>query len=208
MFDAPDKLVLGFVSGLIFGFLLQKGRVAKYHVILGQLLLKDATVIKIMATAIVVGAVGVYALAAANLASLHVKPLQVGGVILGAVLFGLGLAVFGYCPGTSLAASGEGRRDAMVGVAGMLAGAAVFVYAFPYLQPLIRAGGDHGKLTLATATDTSPWLWITALAAALAVFAWVMERPWHGWRRRRGRQPQSTLPMSMPPGGDGLSRPV
>jgi uncharacterized protein len=205
MFDTPDKLLLGLFSGLIFGFLLQKGRVAKYHVIVGQLLLRDATVIKIMGAAIVVGAIGVYALVGAGWASLHVKPLLLGGILLGAVLFGIGLSVLGYCPGTSVTACGEGRRDAMVGVAGMLTGAAVFVFAFPALQPLIRAGGDHGKMTLASATDASPWLWITLLAVGLAVFAWLMERPWREWRRPA---PRPGLPMNMPSGGDGLSRPV
>jgi len=52
MFDSPGKLVLGSITGLTFGFLLLKGRVAKYHVILSQFLLKDWTVVKIMATAV------------------------------------------------------------------------------------------------------------------------------------------------------------
>ena len=83
MFETPEKLALGFVTGFIFGFLLQKGRVAKYHVILGQLLLKDWTVVKIMLTAILVGAIGVYLLIAMNLAELHVKPMLLGGVVFG-----------------------------------------------------------------------------------------------------------------------------
>ena len=62
MFDSPDKLLLGLVTGVAFGFLLQKGRVAKFPVIVGQFLLKDWTVVKVMATAVAVGAVGVYAL--------------------------------------------------------------------------------------------------------------------------------------------------
>src|ERR1700694_5349748 len=54
-FESPADLVLGLVTGICFGFLLQKGRVAKYQTILGQLLLKDWTVFKIMITAIVTG---------------------------------------------------------------------------------------------------------------------------------------------------------
>ena len=52
MFESPEQLVLGLITGVAFGFLLQKGRVAKYQTILGQLLLKDWTVVKIMATAV------------------------------------------------------------------------------------------------------------------------------------------------------------
>ncbi len=56
MFESPEKLALGLLTGIIFGFLLQRGHVAKYRTILGQLLLRDWTVVKVMGTAIVVGA--------------------------------------------------------------------------------------------------------------------------------------------------------
>ena len=42
--DSPQQLVLGFIFGIAFGFLLQKGGVAKYEVLMGQLLLTDFTV--------------------------------------------------------------------------------------------------------------------------------------------------------------------
>ena len=80
---------------------------AKYQTILAQLLLKDWTVLKVMATAVAVGAVGVYALVALGAAHLDVWPFQIGGALAGGVLFGVGIAVFGYCPGTGLAGSGE-----------------------------------------------------------------------------------------------------
>ena len=174
MFDSPDKLVLGFFSGLIFGFLLQKGRVAKFRVIIGQFLLKDWTVVKVMMTAVAVGAIGVWAMVGMGMASLHIKPAAFGGVIAGALLFGCGMAIFGYCPGTGVAACGEGRRDAMVGVFGMLCGALAYVVAFPALQGLIKGFGDWGKVTLPQLTGLSPWIFVGALvvvAVLLRVFA-------------------------------------
>jgi hypothetical protein len=59
---AAPKLLAGVVFGLAFGFLLQKGGVGKFNVLIGQLLLQDFTVAKIMLTAIVVGMIGVFAL--------------------------------------------------------------------------------------------------------------------------------------------------
>jgi uncharacterized membrane protein YedE/YeeE len=175
MFDSPERLLLGLVTGVVFGVLLQKGRVAKFPVIVGQFILKDWTVAKVMGTAVVVGSLGVYALVASGHANLHVKPFLLGGVLLGGLCFGVGMAVYGYCPGTGVAACGEGKPDAMVGVLGMLAGALVFVVAFPALQPLIKGLGDMGKLTLPEATGTSPWLWVAALVgvglAALALLS-------------------------------------
>lgn len=176
MFDSPGKLLLGLLSGIIFGFLLQKGRVAKFRVIVGQFLLKDWTVVKVMLAAVATGAVGVWAMLALGWTELHVKPAAFGGVILGALLFGAGMAVFGYCPGTSVAACGEGRRDAMVGVAGMLVGALAFVVAFPALQGLMKAWGDWGKVTLPDIIGGSPWLYVAALIAAAVLLRFFARR--------------------------------
>ena len=52
------QLTLGFLAGILFGFLLQKGGATSYNVILGQLLLVDFTVIKIMLAAVITGMVG------------------------------------------------------------------------------------------------------------------------------------------------------
>jgi len=52
---AASELLFGAVFGVAFGFLLQKGGVGKFNVLIGQLLLQDFTVAKVMLTAIVVG---------------------------------------------------------------------------------------------------------------------------------------------------------
>ena len=95
MFDTPERLLLGLVTGVLFGVLLQKGRVAKFPVIVGQFVLKDWTVVKVMGTAVVVGSLGVYDLVASGHAHLHVKPFLLGGVLAGGVCFGVGVAACG-----------------------------------------------------------------------------------------------------------------
>ena len=178
MFDSPERLLLGLLMGVIFGVLLQKGRVAKFPVIVGQFILRDWTVVKSMETAVVVGSVGVYALVASGHANLHIKPFVLGGVLMGGVCFGVGMAVYGYCPGTAVAACGEGKRDAMVGVLGLLAGALAFVVAYPALEPIIKGLGDMGKVTFPDATDTSPWLWIAGLLGGGLIYFVFLSR--HG----------------------------
>jgi len=180
MFDSPVKLALGLFTGILFGVLLQKGRVAKFEVIVGQFLFKDWTVVKMMGTAVVVGAVGIFALVTADLASLHIRPALLGGVLPGAVCFGVGMATFGYCPGTSVAGCGEGRRDAMVGVLGMFAGAVLFVAIYDLLEPAINFVGDWGEITIPDITSTSPWLWVSLLVVA-SVSAVLFDR----WYSRR-----------------------
>lgn len=183
MFESPGRLALGLLTGIIFGFVLQKGRVTKYEVIVGQFLLKDWTMVKIMATAVLVGSVGVYALVQLGLASLHIKSLLFGGVLAGGLCFGVGMAIFGYCPGTGLAACSEGRPDAMVGVLGMLFGAGLFVALEPALQPLVKSLGNAGKITLPQALGVSPWVVLSGLFLAAGA-ALVLLRRADRWNRR------------------------
>lgn len=104
-----NQLLLGVLFGVIFGFLLQKGGVAKYHVLLGALLLEDFTVMKVMLTAIIVGSVGIFSLHAFGLVKLDIKPTRYAANIIGGLLFGVGFGLLAYCPGTGAAALGQGN---------------------------------------------------------------------------------------------------
>jgi uncharacterized membrane protein YedE/YeeE len=174
--EPAGSLILGLVSGIGFGFLLQKGQVAKYQTILGQLLLKDWTAFKIMMTAIVTGAVGVYFLVENGATRLDVWPLQPAAMLIGAVLFGIGLAVIGYCPGTGMAGAGEGSRDAMIGVLGMIDGAGVLVVGFNALEPVALAFGDWGQQTIPDFIGSSPWPVIAALTIGVVGVLWLIAR--------------------------------
>jgi uncharacterized membrane protein len=53
-----DQL-LGIITGVLFGFLLQKGRVLRFEKQVGAMLLNDMTIFKFMLSAILVGMVGI-----------------------------------------------------------------------------------------------------------------------------------------------------
>ncbi len=97
--QAKLQLLFGFITGIIFGFLLQKGGVGRYNVIINQLLLKDFTVLKIMLSAAVTGMIGIYFLKGRKLVELHPKSGSLGMTVVGGLIFGIGFAVLGYCPG-------------------------------------------------------------------------------------------------------------
>ncbi len=202
MFDPVGRLLLGFLIGFVFGFLLQKGRLTHYATIVGQFLLRDFTVLKVMLTGIVVGAIGVYGLREFGWVSLDIMPAVVGSVVVGGLIFGVGMALLGYCPGTAVGAIGEGSRHAMAGVFGMLAGAALYA---EFHQPLKALLGrpDLGKVTLPELTGSSPWLWIIGLAvAAVGLFAaleWFERRPTQ--RLDRTHQPTQATPLPGAPAG-------
>lgn len=161
--------ILGLLTGIVFGFLLQKGRVVRFEKQVGALLIRDMTIFKFMLTAIMVGMVGVYILSGAGVISLSHKPMNMGAVIIGGALFGIGWAVLGFCPGTSVAALGEGRVHALFAIAGMITGAAVFARLYPLLKETVMAWKDFGKIGLPEVLGISPWIiiplfWVGALA--------------------------------------------
>jgi uncharacterized membrane protein YedE/YeeE len=164
-FESWPMLLGGLGTGLVFGFLLQKGGVSRYPVIVGQFLFTDNTVLKVMLTAIVVGAVGVYGLTSLGvLDHLAIKPALLLANLVGGLVFGVGMVGTGYCPGTCVAAAGEGSRHAWFALLGMLVGAFVFTLMYPLLDRTLFSVVDLGKVTLPELLGVSPWLVIAVLA--------------------------------------------
>ena len=140
------QLVLGMLFGVVFGFLLQKGGVGKYEVLIGMLLLRDFTVMKVMLTAVAVGMIGIYSMYAAGLVKLHIKPTRYATNTLGGLLFGIGFALAAYCPGTSAAALGQGNYDALAVGLGLMVGSYVFAEASGWIARTVNHWGDREKL--------------------------------------------------------------
>lgn len=168
-----SQQILGLTTGIIFGFLLQKGRVLRFEKQIGAMLLQDMTIMKFMLSAMLVGMAGIYVLTDAGLITLSHKTMNVGAVTLGSVLFGLGWAITGYCPGTSLGALGEGRLHAVFAVAGMLVGAALYARAYPVLKMSILAWKDAGKVSVPEMLGISPWPVVASFwIITLLLFLW------------------------------------
>ena len=165
--------ILGLITGIAFGFLLQKGRVLRFEKQVGAMLLKDMTIFKFMLSAILVGMVGIHILSSAEIISLSHKAMNLGAVLVGGALFGCGWAVMGYCPGTSIGAVGEGRWHAVFAVAGMVVGAALYAELYPVFKSTILAWKDFGKIGMADALGISAWFIIPVFwAVVLWVFVW------------------------------------
>lgn len=170
-------LIYGLITGVAFGFLLQKGRVLRYDKQLGALRLQDMTIIKFMFSSVLVGMVGVYLLVDLELAKLSIKTTVLGGNVLGGLIFGIGWGLLGYCPGTSAGALAEGRWDALWGILGMLVGAALFAEAFPFMQQTVLTWGVLGKITLPQALGINHWFVIIPfIVAGLALFRFIEKK--------------------------------
>jgi uncharacterized membrane protein YedE/YeeE len=157
--------------GLVFGFLLHRGGLTDFDVIVRLFQFRDFTVLKVMLTAIVVGGVGVAILHGYDLAQFHIKPLNTLAVGLGAAIFGVGMVLYGYCPGTGLAALATGRVDALAGLVGMLLGGVAYALCFDWVAAHILPVGAFGKLRIPELLSLPEWTcYLGLLAMAAGIF--------------------------------------
>jgi len=171
------QLLVGLLLGIAFGFLLQKGGVTHYDVIIGQLLFTDFTVLKIMLSAVLTGMIGVHLLKQLGLAQLHPKPGSLGTSVIGGLIFGVGFGILGYCPGTVAGAVGQGSMDALLGgVVGILIGAALFAAVYHKIHDPILSKGNFGEITLPELFKVHPWAVVTPVAVLIVVLLILIER--------------------------------
>lgn len=169
-------LLWGLLIGAAFGAVLVVSGLADARRIFDMLRLRDVSLMKAIFAALAAGMAGVALLDAAGLAHLSVKTLHVLAVGTGGIVFGLGFALTGYCPGSALAASAQGRRDAMATVAGGLAGTGAFAALWPVLEPALVKPLTFGKPTVATWLGTSTLAPGLAGAALIAAALWLLSR--------------------------------
>ncbi|MDY6971227.1 MAG: YeeE/YedE thiosulfate transporter family protein [Thermodesulfobacteriota bacterium] len=168
-----NEQFLGLITGIAFGVFLQQGRVLRFEKQVGAMLLKDMTILKFMLSAIIVGTVGINLLLGAGVVVLKIKATYVAANLIGGLLFGVGWAVVGYCPGTSVGALGEGRYHAAWAILGMLFGAGIYAEVYPVMKGSVLNWGAFGKLTLPQVLGVSRWIVIPIFVACiLFVFVW------------------------------------
>jgi hypothetical protein len=152
------SLFYGIVTGIIFGFLLQKAHVLRYDKQVGALRLLDMTIIKFMLSAIIVASAGIYLFKDLGMIQLSMKDLSIGAQVVGGILFGIGWGLLGYCPGTAAGALGEGRYDSFWGILGMLCGGGLFAVAYPTTKTYIANMGSYGKIGLPQLLGLNHWI--------------------------------------------------
>ncbi len=158
------SLFYGVITGIIFGFLLQKAQVLRYDKQLGALRLIDMTIFKFMMSAIVVGSIGIYLFKDLGVIQLSMKSTSIGAQVVGGLLFGIGWGLLGYCPGTAAGAVGEGRIDGLWGVLGMLCGGALYAVIYPFMKAHIISIGKYGKIGVPQLIGINHWIVTIALA--------------------------------------------
>ncbi len=175
MLKKNNRLIQGLLIGIIFGFLLQRAGVTRYDVIIGQLLLEDFTVLKVIMTAIVVGMIGIYYLKGRGKIKLAPKRSSLLQVIPGGLIFGVGFAILGYCPGTIAGAIGQGSIDALIpGLIGIILGAGLFAISYDKLKPFLEKGRLK-KATLPEILGLNHWKVVIPICIFLVSILVILE---------------------------------
>ena len=171
------KLLWGLLFGIIFGFLLQKGGVTKYDVLINQLLLTDFTVLKVMLSAVVTGMIGLHIMQGLGWIKLRPKAGSWGKNAIGGLIFGVGFALLGYCPGTIAGAIGNGYLDALTaGLVGIVFGSGLLATVYPRLKEGVLKKGYFGNMILPQVLKVNTWVLIIPLAIFIVAILYFIER--------------------------------
>jgi uncharacterized protein len=178
LFSEGTSLIVAVVIGFFFGLFLERGGLGNPHKLTGIFYFTDFTVPKVMFTAMLVAAGGLYLLSdlkIMDIGRVWIVPTFFWPQIAGGFLFGLGFLVSGYCPGTAVAGLGGGRLDALVALVGIAAGSLCFAVFFPSLEGFYLSSG-MGSLTLPRLIGINHWLIIGFFVVFAGLMFYFMEQ--------------------------------
>ncbi len=155
MTDMSKEMVLliYFFIGIGFGFFLERGGLGNSKVMALQFYFRNMTVFKVMFTAIITGMTGLILLNAVgwlDLGSIYMNKSFLWPGIVGGLVMGVGFAVGGYCPGTSIVGLSTLKMDALFYILGSLFGMFIFGETVPYFEKFFKSGlmADNGTITI------------------------------------------------------------
>ena len=190
---AVDIMVVvlpGLVVGVIFGFVLQRGRFCMNSALRDILLLKDYTLLKAVALALLGQMIAFHAMDWLGIVTLSPKPLAWAGNILGGFIFGIGMALAAGCASGTTYRVGEGMMGSLLALLGYGLGA--YTTKSGLLKPFtdtIRADStikaeDGSALTLGNilGPDTAELLTLSIVivisAIGIGLIIWKLILPW------------------------------
>ena len=170
------------ILGMGFGFALESSGFSSSRKIIGTFFGYDFVVVKVFFTAAIVASLGLLYfsyLGLVDFSTLYIQPTFLTSAIVGGIIMGIGFAMGGFCPGTSLCATAVGRIDGLVFFGGMFIGVFLFSESFPLFENMYYSGSQGAKM-INTVLGISPELFTFFLAlAAVGMFAgagWVQKR--------------------------------
>lgn len=171
-------LLLAVILGIFFGLFLERGGLGNPHKLTGVFYLTDFAVPKVMFTAILVAASGLFLLSdfgLLDMSKIWIVPTFFWPQLVGGAVFGIGFVFSGYCPGTAVAGLASGRLDALVTMIGIGAGSLVFAVLYPFIEGFYLSS-QMGAATLPKALGIGHWFVMAFVYALAGGMFYLMER--------------------------------
>jgi len=185
------KLLLAIVLGGAFGFVLHRIGATNPTRLIDMLRLSDLKLEKVILFSIGLTMVTLFALNTLFPGVVHFSVRAAyWGVFVGGLIFGLGFALSALCPGTGVAALGEGRKDAVFYVLGGLLGTFLLALSWEWLtqtalfqlvidgtpKPVLAEGVTVRGHVLPALIHLPGWLTALIFGGALMALAFILPR--------------------------------
>jgi thiosulfate/3-mercaptopyruvate sulfurtransferase len=141
--DSAKAFIASLLIGIAFGFFLERAGFGSSRKLTGVFYFKDMSVIKVMFTAVITAVLGLtccVVLGIVSIEGIYLMPTVYGAYTVGGLIFGVGFVMGGWCPGTAAAGVASGKIDALIFLAGAIAGSALFNEMFGLIKPLYESG--------------------------------------------------------------------
>lgn len=142
MISENTNLLLAFVIGILFGFVLESSGFSSSRKLAGMFYGYDTTVMKVFFTAAITAMIGTILFGLfgwLDLAVIYVNPTYLWSAIAGGAVMGAGFIMGGFCPGTAFCGAAIGKLDGLVFVGGLFIGVFIFLEAYPLFEKLYLA---------------------------------------------------------------------
>ena len=145
----------GIIVGILFGLILQRGRMCFNSAVRDPLVFKDFTMIKAVLLALSLSMIGFAVMVLLNIVTLAPKPLIWPNQIIGGFIFGMGMVLAAACASGVSYKTGEGIMTAFMGLLGLclggvtalsgaLSGARLYIEGDPAFNlGAVTIGGDY-----------------------------------------------------------------
>jgi len=122
-----ERVLSGLIVGLIFGFLLQRGRFCFNSAFRDIILFKDTMIVKAIWVAVVIEMVGFALLTDLGVIFPYPRGFYWGANMLGGFVFGVGMVIAGGCISGATYRAGEGMVGSMLALVGIAVGGSITI---------------------------------------------------------------------------------
>lgn len=143
--DILVVLIPGLIIGIIFGYILQRGRFCMNSAFRDIILLKEYKLFKSVITAILVSMLGFAIMSFSGIITLNPKPFMWAAQIVGGFTFGLGMVLAAGCASGTTYRVGEGMMGSFVALLGFSSGA--YFTKIGALKPIASFLQSNSKIT-------------------------------------------------------------